>query len=221
MAEAENREEAEVRYNHHASLCQNQPPWRIIIQSFLTLHSQASGNISREGMTTTTVTGVTVTVTSDSPQPPRAPEVPPRPPVVEKTSVKVDFYFVFFLLVSFSYILVFLQPLQNSHFPFIQAVLEKLNDFLTENNLEQQIAEERKMIMQKIEGKNEEILQKKETHRHKLNEVHEAYKREIQKENERHLDDLKVGCQSYWDQQGSQWINKSYKFVLRRSLREG
>ena len=89
-------------------------------------------------------------------------------------------------------------------FPFIQAVLEKLNDFLTENNLEQQIAEERKMIMQKIEGKNEEILQKKETHRHKLNEVHEAYKREIQKENERHLDDLKVGCQSYWDQQGSQ-----------------
>ena len=91
------------------------------------------------------------------------------------------------------------------HFPFHflaselikispQAVLEKLNDFLTENNLEQQIAEERKMIMQKIEGKNEEILQKKETHRHKLNEVHEAYKREIQKENERHLDDLKVGC---------------------------
>jgi len=131
MAEAENREEAE-----------------------------ASGNSSREGMTTTTVAGVTVTVTSDSPQPPRAPEVPPRPPVVEKTSVK--------------------------------AVLEKLNDFLTENNLEQQIAEERKMIMQKIEGKNEEILQKKETHRHKLNEVHEAYKREIQKENERHLDDLKV-----------------------------
>ena len=48
------------------------------------------------------------------------------------------------------------------------------------------------MIMQRIEGKNEEILQKKETHRHKLNEVHEAYKREIQKENERHLDDLKV-----------------------------
>ena len=80
---------------------------------------------------------------------------------------------------------------------FLQAVLEKLNDFLTENNLEQQIAEERKMIMQKIEGKNEEILQKKETHRHKLNEVHEAYKREIQKENERHLDDLKVGCHSF------------------------
>ena len=52
------------------------------------------------------------------------------------------------------------------------------------------------MIMQKIEGKNEEILQKKETHRHKLNEVHEAYKREIQKENERHLDDLKVSCHS-------------------------
>ena len=68
-----------------------------------------------------------------------------------------------------------------------------MNDFLTENNLEQQIAEERKMILQKIEGKNEEILQKKETHRHKLNEVHEAYKREIQKENERHVDDLKVG----------------------------
>ena len=71
--------------------------------------------------------------------------------------------------------------------------MEKLNDFLTENNLEQQIAEERKMILAKIEGKNEEILQKKETHRHKLNEVHEAYKREIQKENERHVDDLKVG----------------------------
>ena len=68
-----------------------------------------------------------------------------------------------------------------------------MNDFLTENNLEQQIAEERKMILAKIEGKNEEILQKKETHRHKLNEVHEAYKREIQKENERHVDDLKVG----------------------------
>ena len=49
------------------------------------------------------------------------------------------------------------------------------------------------MILAKIEGKNEEILQKKETHRHKLNEVHEAYKREIQKENERHVDDLKVG----------------------------
>ena len=83
-----------------------------------------------------------------------------------------------------------------TRFLFLQAVLEKLNDFLTENNLEQQIAEERKMIMQKIEGKNEEILQKKETHRHKLNEVHEAYKREIQKENERHLDDLKVSCHS-------------------------
>ena len=38
---------------------------------------------------TTTVTGVTVTVTNDSPQPPRVQEVPPRPPVVEKTSVKV------------------------------------------------------------------------------------------------------------------------------------
>ena len=101
-------------------------------------------------------------------------------------------HFFFFLLVSF---LTTLFP-SFTHFPFIQAVLEKLNDFLTENNLEQQIAEERKMIMQKIEGKNEEILQKKETHRHKLNEVHEAYKREIQKENERHLDDLKVGCQS-------------------------
>jgi hypothetical protein len=35
-------------------------------------------------------------------------------------------------------------------------------------------------------------LQKKDTHRHKLTEVHEAYKREIQKENERHLEDLKV-----------------------------
>ena len=67
-----------------------------------------------------------------------------------------------------------------------------MNDFLTENNLEQQIAEERKMILAKIEGKNEEILQKKETHRHKLNEVHEAYKREIQKENERHVDDLSM-----------------------------
>ena len=153
-------------------------------------------------MTTTTVTGVTVTVTSDSPQPPRAPEVPPRPPVVEKTSVKVDFFFVFFLLVSILPTL-FLTTSSKQSFPFFQAVLEKLNDFLTENNLEQQIAEERKMIMQKIEGKNEEILQKKETHRHKLNEVHEAYKREIQKENERHLDDLKVGYQSNWDQKGS------------------
>ena len=45
----------------------------------------------REGITSTTVTGVTVTVTSDSPQPPRAPEASPRPPVVEKTSVKVAF----------------------------------------------------------------------------------------------------------------------------------
>ena len=145
------------------------------------LCSQASVS-SREGMTTT-VTGVTVTVTSDSPQPPRAPEVPPRPPVSEKTSVKVgQFHLPFHFLASK---LIKISP---------QAVLEKLNDFLTENNLEQQIAEERKMIMQKIEGKNEEILQKKETHRHKLNEVHEAYKREIQKENERHLDDLKVGC---------------------------
>ena len=51
--------------------------------------------------------------------------------------------------------------------------------------------------MSRIEGKNEEILQKKETHRHKLNEVHEAYKREIQKENERHLDDLKVTYSSH------------------------
>ena len=45
----------------------------------------------REGITSTTVTGVTVTVTSDSPQPLRAPEASPRPPVVEKTSVKVAF----------------------------------------------------------------------------------------------------------------------------------
>ena len=45
---------------------------------------------------------------------------------------------------------------------------------------------------QRIDSKNEEILQKKDTHRHKLTEVHEAYKREIQKENERHLEDLKV-----------------------------
>ena len=45
----------------------------------------------REGITSTTVTGVTVTVTSDSPQPPRGPEASPRPPVVEKTSVKVAF----------------------------------------------------------------------------------------------------------------------------------
>ena len=68
-------------------------------------------------MTTTTVAGVTVTVTSDSPQPPRAPEVPPRPPVVEKTSVKVDLYFVFFLLVS---ILTTLFPTTSSKqsFPF-------------------------------------------------------------------------------------------------------
>ena len=55
---------------------------------FYILCSQASLS-SRDGMTTT-VTGVTVTVTSDSPQPPRAPEVPPRTPVSEKTSVKVD-----------------------------------------------------------------------------------------------------------------------------------
>ena len=117
MAEAENnREEAEVRYNHHASLGQNQPPRCIIIQIVLTSHSQASGNSSREGMTTTTVTGVTVTVTSDSPQPPRAPEVPPRPPVVEKTSVKVDFDFVFFLLVS---ILTTLFPTTSSKQSFL------------------------------------------------------------------------------------------------------
>ena len=45
---------------------------------------------------------------------------------------------------------------------------------------------------QRIDTKNEEILQKKDTHRHKLTEIHEAYKRQIQKENERHLDDLKV-----------------------------
>ena len=74
----------------------------------------------------------------------------------------------------------------------VRAVLEKLSEFLTENNLEKQISDEKKNILKKIEGKNEEISQKKETHRHKLYEIHEAYKLEIQKENERHVDDLKV-----------------------------
>jgi len=74
----------------------------------------------------------------------------------------------------------------------VKAVLEKLSEFLTENNLEKQITDERKNILKKIEAKNEEISQKKETHRHKLYEIHEAYKLEIQKENERHVDDLKV-----------------------------
>ena len=74
----------------------------------------------------------------------------------------------------------------------VKAVLEKLSEFLTENNLEKQITDEKKNILKKIEGKNEEISQKKETHRHKLYEIHEAYKLEIQKENERHVDDLKV-----------------------------
>ena len=53
-------------------------------------------------------------------------------------------------------------------------------------------ADERKKILRKIEIKNEEISQKNETHRHKLCEIHEAYKLEIQKENERHVEDLKV-----------------------------
>jgi len=74
----------------------------------------------------------------------------------------------------------------------VKALLEKLSEFLTENNLEHQIQEERNHIQRKIESKNEEISQKRETHRHALNEVHEAYKREIQRENERHVDDLKV-----------------------------
>jgi len=71
-------------------------------------------------------------------------------------------------------------------------VLEKLSEFLTENNLEQQIQQERKDINRKIDKKKEEILQKRETHRHNLNDVHEAYKREIQRENERCGEDLKV-----------------------------
>ena len=74
----------------------------------------------------------------------------------------------------------------------VRDVLEKLSDFLTKNNLEKQITDERKKILRKIEGKNEEISQKNETHRHKLCEIHEAYKIEIQKENERHVEDLKV-----------------------------
>ena len=74
----------------------------------------------------------------------------------------------------------------------VRDVLEKLSDFLTKNNLEKQITDERKKILRKIEVKNEEISQKNETHRHKLCEIHEAYKLEIQKENERHVEDLKV-----------------------------
>jgi len=74
----------------------------------------------------------------------------------------------------------------------VKALLEKLSDFLSETNLEQQIEEERKEIHTNIEHKNEEILQKRENHRHKLNEIHEGYKREIQRENERHVEDLKV-----------------------------
>ena len=57
----------------------------------------------------------------------------------------------------------------------VKAVLENLGEFLTENNLELKIQEERKDISGKFELKNEEISQKRETHRHKLNEVHEAY----------------------------------------------
>ena len=74
----------------------------------------------------------------------------------------------------------------------VRDVLEKLSDFLTKNNLEKQITDERKKILRKIEVKNEEISQKNETHRHKLCEIHDAYKIEIQKENERHVEDLKV-----------------------------
>lgn len=74
----------------------------------------------------------------------------------------------------------------------VRDVLEKLSDFLTKNNLEKQITDERKKITRKIEQKNEEISQKNETHRHKLCDIHEAYKIEIQKENERHVEDLKV-----------------------------
>lgn len=74
----------------------------------------------------------------------------------------------------------------------VKEVLEKLSEFLTENNLEEQIQQERKEIHRKIDIKNEEISSKRETHRHKLNDIHEAYKSEIQRENERHLEDLKV-----------------------------
>jgi len=74
----------------------------------------------------------------------------------------------------------------------VRDVLEKLSDFLTKNNLEKQITDERKKILRKIEVKNEEISQKNETHRHKLCDIHEAYKIEIPKENERHVEDLKV-----------------------------
>ena len=74
----------------------------------------------------------------------------------------------------------------------VRDVLEKLSDFLSKNNLEKQITDERKKITRKIELKNEEISQKNETHRHKLCDIHEAYKIEIQKENERHVEDLKI-----------------------------
>ena len=70
----------------------------------------------------------------------------------------------------------------------VRDVLEKLSDFLTKNNLEKQITDERKKITRKIEQKNEEISQKNETHRHKLCDIHEAYKIEIQKENRRVLE---------------------------------
>ena len=39
----------------------------------------------------------------------------------------------------------------------VRDVLEKLSDFLTKNNLEKQITDERKKILKKIEVKNEEI----------------------------------------------------------------
>ena len=52
----------------------------------------------------------------------------------------------------------------------VKALLEKLSEFLTENNLEKQITDERKNILKKIEGKNKEISQRKETHHHKLYE---------------------------------------------------
>jgi hypothetical protein len=74
----------------------------------------------------------------------------------------------------------------------VKAVLENLIEFLTENNLEKRITDERKNILKKIEGTNVEISQKKETHRHKLHEIHNAYNLGILKENERHVDDLKV-----------------------------
>ena len=74
----------------------------------------------------------------------------------------------------------------------VKDVLEKLSGFLKENNLEKQIKDDREKILRKIANKNEEIFQKNETHRHKLCELKEAYKLEIQRENERHVLDLKV-----------------------------